>query len=635
MKLKYGRKEIRFGRPGAAGQVLPRELHSFPAGGMRGAVDDMAAVGARRPKPCSRMVELPGAKGMKAPPGEWSEAVVDAGPQVLDEEGDRNIRAALAALSRGQFREAAVLAGEVAQRIPDFSFSWQIIGTALAHLGRPADALHCLHKAVSLSPGDADAHGNLAGTLQNLGRTAEAVPSFRTAIEIRPGDAVLHNKLGNALSLLGRFDEAESCQRRALELDPGFFKAHSDLIFCMNYMQRDPLLCLDEARSFGRNVATRAGTRLATGITEKKPDRLRVGLVSGDLCQHPVGHFIESVLENLDPARVELVAYPSFFIADELTARIMPRFAAWKPIMGMSDEAAARMIHADGVHILVDLSGHTAYNRLPMFAWKPAPVQASWLGYFATTGVEEIDYFIADQLSLPPSLEPQFTETVLCLPETRLCFTVPKPEIAVSPLPALSNGFVTFASFNNFSKINDSVVALWARLLRELPSSCILFKSGQIREPSVLQLMIERFAAHGIAGDRLTLEGPSPRADYLAAYQRVDIALDPFPYTGGATTTESLWMGVPVVTLAGERLVGRQGVALLTLAGLSDWIAQDADGYVDLVAKKTRDLAALGNLRSNLRGQVEACALFNAGRFARHFGEALYWMWERSQPAFG
>jgi predicted O-linked N-acetylglucosamine transferase (SPINDLY family) len=297
--------------------------------------------------------------------------------------------------------------------------------------------------------------------------------------------------------------------------------------------------------------------------------------------------------------------------------------------VGLSDEALAKQIHSDRIDILIDLAGHTAHNRLPVFAWKPAPVQVSWLGYFATTGVAAIDYLIADPWTLPPSEEVYFTEKIWRLPETRLCFTVPDVQVAVSPLPAIENDYITFGCFNNLAKMNDAVVSLWARILHALPTSRLFLKSIQIAEASLREEIYARFSAHGIDADRLILEAYGPRADYLAAYQRVDIALDPFPFPGGTTTVESLWMGVPVLTLAGERFLSRQGVGLMMNAGLPNWVATDPDDYLARAMAHASDLKSLATLRAGLRQQVLASPIFDAPRFAQHFAAALRGMWAK------
>ncbi len=385
-----------------------------------------------------------------------------------------------------------------------------------------------------------------------------------------------------------------------------------------------------EARRYGELVMRLARPCKVWGNMPDPARRLRVGLVSGDLRAHPVGYFLENVLAALSAhaaGRLEIFAYSNHFSADAVTGRIKACCRGWHQAVGLSDEALARRIHGDGIDILFDLSGHTAHNRLPVFAWKPAPVQVAWLGYFATTGVAAMDYLIADPWTLPETEEIYFTEKIWRLPETRLCFTPPDVDVAVAPLPALTIGYITFGCFNNLTKVNDAVVALWARVLASVPNSRLFLKTKQLNEAAVRQSVAERFAAHGIGVGRIILEGSEPRAKYLAAYHRVDIALDPFPFTGGTTSAEGLWMGVPVLTLAGESFLSRQGIGLLMNAGLPEWIAADADDYVARAVSHAGDLQRLAALRNGLRQQVLASPIFDAPRFVRHFEAALRGMW--------
>jgi predicted O-linked N-acetylglucosamine transferase (SPINDLY family) len=278
----------------------------------------------------------------------------------------------------------------------------------------------------------------------------------------------------------------------------------------------------------------------------------------------------------------------------------------------------------DGIDILFDLSGHTAFNRLPMFALKPAPVQVAWLGYLATTGLASMDYLIADPWTLPPSEDAYFTEKIWRLPETYICFTAPQVDVPVGELPARSSGHVTFGSFNNLNKLGDAALALWARVLASVPRSRLFLKAKQLGNDAVRQSILDRFAAHGIAPARLILEGFAPsRAEHLGAYQRVDVALDPFPYPGITTSVEGLWMGVPLLTMAGGRFVSRQGVGMLMNAGLPQWIAADEDDYAAKAVAHAADLENLAALRAGLREKVLGSPLFDASRFARHFEAAL------------
>ncbi len=307
----------------------------------------------------------------------------------------------------------------------------------------------------------------------------------------------------------------------------------------------------------------------------------------------------------------------------------------WQPITSLDDEAAARSIQASGVQVLLDLSGHTAGNRLPVFAWRPAPVQAAWLGYFATTGLAEIDHVIADPHVSPPGSSGEFVERTWPLPDIYYCFSVPAVAVEVSPLPARTSGSVTFGCFNTLAKINDAVVGTWARLLRAVPGSRLMLKAAPLGDGTVCAALRARFAASGVAGDRLLLEGASSRAEYLRAYHRVDVALDPFPFPGGTTTFEALWMGVPVLTRTGDRFLSRVGETIMRNAGLHDWLAEDEDDYVARAVRVTSNLDRLARLRGGLRAQVLASPLFDADRFARHFEAAMSGMWAKWLSASG
>lgn len=573
------------------------------------------------------------------------------------------------AYQAGRSDVAAGLIGRALAIEPRFAEAQDNLGNALLNLGKVADAAECHARAAALKPDFAEAHCHLGNALRMLGRHEEAVASCRRALALRPGYAEAWLRLGaaqkaqglqedalrsfeaaaeadprsaNAWSMaggvlrgLGRNDDAIAAYRRALEIAPDFEDAASALIFSLNFdAHRSPAACLAEARAYGERVAAKRGRRFDAWRAERDPARLRVGFVSGDFHRHPVAYFLEGLLDHLDRARVELFAYHAHNRWDDVTERLRPRFDQWKLVSRLGDEAVAEAIHADGVHVLIDLSGHTARNRLPMFAWKPAPVQASWLGYFATTGVAEMDYLIADPHVAPPSEEGHFSEMVWRLPETYLCFTPPPVDIAVAPLPARASGTITFGCFNNLAKLNDAVVALWARVLHAVPDARLFLKTKQLASVDSGASMRARFGAHGIAPERLILEGASPRHELLAAYHRVDIALDPFPYPGGTTSVEAMWMGVPVLTRRGDRFLSRVGESIAHNAGLAEWIAADDDDYVARAVRHGADLDALDSLRAGLRERVMASPLFDAARFARHFERALWAMWERHRASF-
>ncbi|MDP3701017.1 MAG: tetratricopeptide repeat protein [Hylemonella sp.] len=505
------------------------------------------------------------------------------------------------------------------------------VGTLLQRSGQHVAAENSYRKALALDGELIAAHVNLGLLLTHKREYRKADDVFLRALELDPRFAAGHANRAGALIGLGDLNAALRSLERALEFDSTCMVAHNNLLFNQNYLaQQSGERLLADAKRFGA-AALSLARPYTCWTNEPLPQRpLRVGLVSGDLGNHPVGYFLEGVLDvfSATPAhQLEFHAYSNRSDEDETSQRLRSCCTRWLPCVGMSDEALARRIHDDGIDVLIDLAGHTANNRLPLFAWKPAPVQLSWLGYFATTGLPTVDYFLADPWTLPPDQEAFFSEKVWRLPETRLCFTPPRTSIEVGPLPALTNGYLTFACFNNLSKMNDAVVQVWSRVLKAVPDSKLFLKYAQLDDESVRQRTLDRFAAHGVTAQRLILEAHSSRADYHSAHNRIDIALDPFPFPGGTTTVEALWMGVPVLTLQGETFLARQGVGLLMNAGLPDWVATDVDDYVDRAVQHASDLGGLAALRTRLRQQVLASPVYDAPRFARHFEDALRAMW--------
>ena len=543
-------------------------------------------------------------------------------------EAHNNLGAALFEI--GQVKEAVASYRRVIALKPDSAQAYNNLGSALYQLGQVNEAVACCRRAVELRPDFAEAYNNLGTFLKDLSQFEEAAASYRQALKLNPVNFKVHGNLGNLLLSIGKLDEAMASYRSALEIKPDLSEAHSNLLFVLNYSSsHTPEYCLEQARQYGRIVAEKAVRRFSAWQCTARPERLRVGLVSGDLRVHSVGHFLEGLLSHIDPARIELIAYPTQPREDELTARIRPVFSGWKPLYGKSDEDAARLIHADGVHVLMDISGHTALNRLPVFAWKPAPVQVTWLGLPYTTGMREIDYVLGDIQAIPPEHEHHFSETVWRLPDSYLCFSAPAYPVNVNPLPALSTGYATFGSFNNLTKMNDAVVELWARILLSLPNSRLYLKTSQLDDEDIREQTRRRFAASGIAPERLLLAGKlGSIADHLSEYNKIDVALDTFPYPGVTTSVEALWMGVPVLTLHGDRFLSLTATSVAHHAGLSDWVADDKDDYVAKAVAFTSDLERLAVLRAGLRKQVLASPLFNAPRFAHNLEEALWGMWQ-------
>jgi len=532
----------------------------------------------------------------------------------------------------GQLDSAIDCFREALRFKPDFAGAYNNLGVAQNNLGQFDAALESFRRALELDPKLAHAQSNMGLTLNECRRIEESIVCFQKALEINPEFGEAEVNLGMAYTGLGQLDKALPHVRRGMEIMPNNTNAHTALLFLHNYLNdQSANELLAEAQRYGELVKRNCPHANTTWNNNPNPERcLRIGIVSGDLRRHPVGFFLEGVLTALASSasrRLKLFAYSNFCRNDEITQRLKACCEGWHSVAGISDKVVSEKIREDGIDILIDLSGHTMYNRLPLFAWKPSPVQVTWLGYFATTGVAQIDYLLADPWTLPESEERNFTEKIVRLPETRLCFTVPDENVALSPLPALTNGRITFGCFNTLTKMNDSVVALWSQVLNAVPDSVLLLMSHQINEPLVKERTIARFQTQGIEAKRLILRGVVPRAEYLKTYNEVDIALDPFPYCGGTTSVEALWMGVPVLTLAGEHFLSRQGVGLLMNAGLPEWVAIDHQDYVARAVSHAGDLQKLAALREGMRNQVLASPIFDAPRFANHFEAALRSMW--------
>jgi predicted O-linked N-acetylglucosamine transferase (SPINDLY family) len=532
--------------------------------------------------------------------------------------------ALIALFSAGKYVELEQAATESTKKSPQFGFGWKALAAAQKLLGK--NPLAAAKRAVDLLPNDNESHNTLGLALSDAGDFHSAVKEFQEAIKINPAYTAAYNNLGNALSNIGQIGRSIDVYRAAIAIAPNFLDCHSGLLCTHNY---DPTSerkrVLDDAMVFGAQV--RAGVTPYT-TWHQPTQRITVGFVSGDLRTHAVACFLLGFLRELRALdHMNLVAYSNSAITDDVTLSLQRHFHLWRDISGVSDKNAAMIIHQDKIDVLIDLSGHTAHSRLPVFAWKPAPIQISWLGYFATTGMAEIDYVLADPWMAPPGSEQDFVESIWRLPETRFCFTPPQEPVDVAPLPAMQSRSLTFGCFGNLTKMNDDVIAVWAKILLAVAGSRLLLKTIQLEDSLVRVDVLARFAAHGIDADRLQFEGRTSKPDYLASYAKVDIVLDTFPFPGGTTTADALWMGVPVLALAGNTFVSRQGVSLLMNARLAHWIAFDKEQFVSLAIKYATDLPMLAALRAILRKQALASPLFDAPRFAMHFEAALREMW--------
>lgn len=513
---------------------------------------------------------------------------------------------------------------------PDYVNAYIGLGIALHEQGKESEAVTFYRKAILLRPDSKEAYFNLGNALYSQGNMNASVECYRKALSLNPDYAEAYNNLGNLFKDLGDTNEAVANFHKILSLRPDSAEPYNNYLMAIqyspNYTQR---AILNAHRAFAEQFE--APLRHLWPLHENSRDperRLKVGFVSGDFRVHPVAFFIEALLTHLNRNTLEVVLYYNHTVMDEVTLRLKGLGHLWRSLVDVTDDQAAQLVRDDGIDILIDLSGHTSLNRLLLFARKPAPVQVAWLGYFDTTGLQAMDYILGDPHMLPPAEADRYVEKPWRLPETYLCFTPPRFDVQVEELPAIRNGFITFGSFNNLAKLNDEVVALWARILRAVPDSRLFFKTQQFNDPVVQQSTAQRFSLHGIDTGRLIFEGWSSNAEHFSAYNRMDVALDPFPFPGGTTSVNALWMGVPVLHLQGDRFISHAGESILINIGLPEWIAADADDYLRLATQLTGDLPRLAKIRAGLREKLLASPLCDAPRFARNFEIALRGMWE-------
>ncbi len=526
----------------------------------------------------------------------------------------------------GALDEALPLYEQALKLAPgNISLLQNLTGAMLAR-GRTADAIPHLQQLVRLEPQSAEHWSFLAGALEQEARLAEVVETQRQAILHHPQAYRAFNGLGNALANLGRFGEAVAAYRRSIAISPDYFDARSNLLMTLHSIEGVSAAdILQEAKAYGARLPLRQAPAFANVRDAER--RLRIGYVCADFRVHPVGFFLERVLASHDRGQVETFLYSDTLFTDAQTEKLRGAASGWRSVVGKTDDEAARMIAADRIDILIDLAGHTGSNRLVLFGMRAAPVQACWLGYFGTTGVPAMDYVIGDDVVLPQGDDASFTEAAVRLPAPYLCWLPPREDVPVAPVPGLSTGAVTFGCFNNRAKITSEVVAVWARILQQVPNATLFLKSWSLADESNRNGLIQAFAGHGVAGDRLIFEGLSSRTVGLEAYNRVDIALDPFPFGGCTTTADTLWMGVPVVTVAGSRWSGRMSQTILKAVGLEDWVAPDLECYVELAVRAAGDLAALAPLRSGLRDRVAASPFCDGPRFTANLEAAYRQMW--------
>jgi protein O-GlcNAc transferase len=563
-------------------------------------------------------------EGRLAEAGALLQAALDDAPQ------DAGPRQLLASIALRQGRAADALAQLEAIAGEPSADTLFMRAEALTALARVEEALAAYESLRARFPAFAAGHAAHGTLLSSLGRWDDAVAALREADRLGPGSAAILNNLGNALKEIGEMRAALRCFEAALASAPEFFDARQSRYFCMHYLpEATPQELFAAAREFNDLYGAPLAAAAAPHPNRPDPERtLRIGYVSGDFRRHPGGYFIEPVIDAHDRALFHTTCYSTSARADDLTQRIAARADCWRAVESMDDAALADAVRADAIDILVDLSGHTRGHRLLAFARRPAPVQATWFGFLDTTGLDAIDYIIVDPLLLPPAGSAQrFAERPLVLPRSYLCYRPPEYAPEVTPPPVLRRGAPTFGCFNNLAKLNERAIALWARLLAATPGSRLVLCTHAVSLGRSRDWLAARFAAHGIRAARLELRGGAPHRELLAAYGEIDVALDPFPYGGGLSTLEALWMGVPVITLAGATIIGRMGATYVGHAGLDEFVAATPDAYLEIARRAAADPARLAELRAGMRARLLGTTLLDGAAFTRDLEEGYRRVW--------
>jgi predicted O-linked N-acetylglucosamine transferase (SPINDLY family) len=536
----------------------------------------------------------------------------------------------------GQRPQARESYGRASALRPDYIEAHLNLGRLAMEEGNHELAMRHYRHALKHRPNAPEVLDALGVALAASGQTQEAIRHHEQAIARNPKFADAHVNLANALTSVGRIGEAKAAYRKALSIDSDDrFNSHNFLM-CLNYDEGTGLADLyREHRRWGTYQETRFTPLPLPARGKGLPKPLKLGFVSADFKRHSVAYFLEPLLEGLDRDAFEVHLYADVPNEDEVSARFR-KLGVWHDLRGLNDDQAARLIHKDGIHVLIDLAGHTAGNRLPVFVLKPAPVQATWLGYPATTGLSRIDARLSDAVADP--VDEGHSERLIRLPGF-LCYRPPEDAPEVVPPPALTSGHVTFGSFNALAKLSERDLALIGRILTQLPAARFLLKARPLADEGVKARLLARMGHHGIDPDRVELLGRTQDASgHLGLYAKIDIALDPVHYNGTATTCEALWMGVPVITQIGDRHASRVGASILARANLPQLIAQDADAYVALAQKMAADPSALASPRKEQRATVARSPLCDKAAFAKDFEAAIAKLWEESwrstpQPA--
>jgi protein O-GlcNAc transferase len=528
---------------------------------------------------------------------------------------------------RGRREEAIACFERAIARAPELAEAHLNLGIALADFHDLDNAKRSVERAIALAPKSDEALVALAMIARKGLDFGQAMKLCGLALERGPNLPQVYMDLGAVHVEAGEVAQGIECYRTAAHTPALRQDALASIAMAAHYVETDPATVLQAQRDFGAHAARPLLPAMARTPGGARPDRLRVGYVSPDFRRHAVASFFEPLLAHRDRDRFEAVCYFNHPGPDEVTQRLRSMADDWRDCVRWSDEELAARIREDGIDVLVDLAGHTSWNRLLVFARRPAPVQVTWLGYPGSTGLSAIDHRISDWQVDPEGAEAFNAENVLRMPHSYFCFQPPTEVSDAKPLPASNAAGLTFGSFNNAAKIGAATLDLWSEVLRAVPASRLVLKHKAFGDAEVRERFLTRFVERGVDAGRLAMSGwMREQTDHLAAYREVDVALDTFPYNGATTTCEALWMGVPVVSLSGRTHASRMGRSILAAAGLHAFCAKSKDQFVQ-IAHGLSDRANLAELRGQLRERLRQSALTDAGRFARDFERCLDQAW--------
>jgi len=529
------------------------------------------------------------------------------------------------------YSELEVKTNSLIQKYPNIPIMYNILGVSQSSRGMFQQSITNFEKAIKLNPKLLDAYNNLGLAQKKCKKYFKALETFQQALNIDINHHLINFNLGDLYVTFNEIEKAIDCFKKAIQTKPDFHLAYSNYLFFINYSDKyDKSFYFREALGYRKTIKQIDKKLLEPFKYNKSPTKLKIGFVSCDLRNHPVGYFLFETLKYLQNMNVEMIAYSNLDEKkeDNFTKKLKNFFSEWNVVKNMNDLELTNLIRKNKINLLIDLSSHSANSRLPVFINKPAPLQITWIAHLDTTGLEEIDYIIADPFVVDKDQENLFVEKVWKMPDIWNSFSQPSYNIDIGSLPALKNKFITFGSFNNLNKLNDKVIQLWSKLLKKMPKAKLFLKNKNLDFEFYKNSIKKKFLDNGINQSQLIFEGMSQREDLLKTYNKIDISLDPFPYSGGTTNFESIWMGVPILVVKGKKFISKCGESINHNLKMSDWIAKNEEDFVSKAIELCSDVQKLSDIRSNLRNKALNSPLFDARKFAENFHTTLWKMWK-------